>query len=341
MTADGNAGKTLREMAAGYRMSQLVFLAARLGLADLLAAGPRSAVELAEATGTRAAPLYRVLRGMGGIGLFEETPDGRFGLTELSQVLRTDHPDSARDNVLFTASEENTRAWGALEHTLRTGVSGFEHAFGMPRFAHLQAHPEWAGVFQSQMSLQMSHVARAVVAAYDFSGVRLVADIGGGRGTLLAALLGAYPDLRAILFDLPEVVAEAEQRLRQAGVWERCRLVGGDFFESVPSDADLYVLSWILHDWPDNQAARILDVCALHVRQGARLLLIERVLPERADNSAATREALLGDVHMLAVLNGRERTRSEFSALLASAGFALERVITTSSPRAILEAVRQ
>ncbi len=327
-------------MAAAYRASQLVFLAARLGLADLLADGPRTSQELAVATGTLPGPLHRVLRGMSGIGLIAETGEGRFALTELSEALRSDVPGSVRDNVLFTASEENTRAWGALEHTLRTGVSGFEHAFGMPRFTHLQVHPAWAGVFQSQMSLQMTQVARAVVEAYDFSGVTCVADIGGGRGTLLATLLAANPELRGVLLDLPEIVAEADQPLRRAGVRDRCRLIPGDFFHAIPSDADLYVLSWILHDWPDPDARRILDTCAAHVAPGTRVLLIERVLPERADNSPATREALFGDVHMLAVLNGRERTRSEFEALLGESGFKLERVVGTASPRAILEATR-
>jgi hypothetical protein len=341
MPADRTAAMKLREMAAGYRASQLVLLAARLGLADVLADGPRSVEELAGATGTLAQPLRRVLRAMGAIGLLEETEDGRFRLTELSEALRGDHPESARDSVLFTASEENTRAWAALEYTLRSGLSGFEHAFGMPRFEHLQAHPDWASVFQSQMSLQMAQVARAVVKAYDFSGVGVVADVGGGRGTLVAALLRAYAGLRAVLMDLPEVVVEAEALLRTLGVAERCTCVGGDFFASIPRGADVYVLSWILHDWPDDRAADILRVCAEGLTPGARLLVIERVLPERVDDSAATREALFGDVHMLAVLNGRERTQSEFACLLRNAGFALANVIPTTSPRWILEAVRQ
>ena len=330
----------IREMAAAYRVSQLVYLAARLRLADLLVDGPRSSEELAAATGTLAGPLHRVLRGMSGIGLIAETDDGCFSSTSLSDALRSDVAGSARDSVLFTASEENTRAWAALEHTLRNGVSGFEHAFGMPRFEHLQAQPEWAGVFQTQMSVQMAHVARAVVAAYDFSGLARVADIGGGRGTFLGTLLAAYPHLRGVLLDLPAIVAEAREPLRQAGVLDRCTLVAGDFFQAIPSDADLYVLSWILHDWPDPQALRILETCAAQLPRGTRLLLIERVLPERADNSAVSREALFGDVHMLAVLNGRERTRSEFAALLGASGFTLERVIDTASPRAILEATR-
>ena len=335
-----SAAVTLREMAAAYRTSQLLFLAVRLGLPDLLSDGPRTPDHLAQATGTHPGPLRRVLRGMACIGLVEEMPDGRFGSTELADHLRTDHPSAVRDNVSFTASEENTLAWAALERTLRTGVAGFEHAFGMPRFRYLQLHPEWATVFQKQMSLQVAQVARAVVAAYDFSGVSSVADIGGGRGTLLAAILASQPHVRGTLFDLPEVVADAELTLRQAGVRDRCSVVGGDFFEAIPQGADLYLLSWILHDWPDEDAARILARCARHLHPGTRLLVIERLLPAHADRSAATREALLGDVHMLAVLTGRERTQAEFAALLASAGFRLERVIPTSSPRAILEAVR-
>ena len=335
-----DARARLREMAAAYRASQLVFLTARLRLADHLASGPRSPEELADATGTQRDPLRRVLRGMASLGLLEEAPDGRFNLTALSEPLRSDHPASLRQDVLFTAARENTLAWASLEQTLFTGVSGFEHAFGMPRFEYLQAHPEWAAIFQSQMSLQMVQVARAVVAAYDFAGLGTVADVGGGHGTLLAAILDAYPGLNGILFDLPEVVAGAEEPLRLAGVLSRCRMVGGDFFQSVPDDADLYLLSWIVHDWPDEQAARILATCATHLRPGTRLLLIEGLQPQRAEDTAATREALLSDLHMLAVLTGRNRTRSEFEALLQAAGFRLERVIPTASPRAILEAVR-
>ncbi len=328
-------------MAGGYRASQLVLLAVRLKVADHLAHGPRSADDLATLTGTLRDPLSRVLRGMAGLGLLEETDDGRFQLTELAQPLRADHPQSVAPSVLFTASQENTRAWAELEHTLHNGVSGFELAFGMQRFEYLRAHPEWSSIFQSQMTLQMQQVARAVVAAYDFSGAHTIADLGGGHGHLLATILGAYAHLRGVLFDVPQVVAAAEEPLRRAGVLERCRLEGGDFFQVVPGDADLYLLSWILHDWPDDQARRILRTCSTCVRPGARLLLIERVLPERAEPSASVRDALLGDVHMLAVLSGRERTQREFANLLDGSGFSLERVLPTDSPRMILEAVRR
>src|SRR5579864_9016976 len=194
-------------MAAGYRASQLVLLAVRLHVADHLANGPRSVDDLAAMTGTLRDPLHRVLRGMAVLGLLEESVDGCFQLTDLAQPLRTDHPQSVAPSVLFTASQENTRAWGELEHTLRTGISGFEHAFGMARFSYLRTHPEWATIFQSQMTLQMQQVARAVVAAYDFSGADSVADIGGGHGLLLASILHANPNLRGVLFDVPEVVA--------------------------------------------------------------------------------------------------------------------------------------
>jgi hypothetical protein len=328
-------------MAGGYRASQLVLLAVRLQIAEHLAAGPRFADDLAALTGTLRDPLTRVLRGMAGLGLLEEAVDGRSQLTELAQPLRRDHPQSVASNVLFTASQENTRAWSELEHTLRTGESGFEHAFGMPRFEHLREHPEWATIFQSQMTFQMRQVARAVVAAYDFSGAHTIVDVGGGHGHLLATILEVHASLRGVLFDVPEVVAAAREPLRQACVLDRCRLEGGDFFEAIPGDADLYVLSWILHDWPDDQAKRILDTCGSCMRPGTRLLLVERVLPERAESSPLTRDALLGDVHMLAVLSGRERTQREFASLLNDGGFSLQRAISTDSPRTILEAVRR
>ena len=340
MQAPLSAAARLRDMAAGYRASQLVLLAVRLHVADHLANGPRSVDDLAALTGTLRDPLHRVLRGMAGLGLLEEPVAGYFQLTDLAQPLRRDHPESVASSVLFTASIENTRAWAELEHTLRTGVSGFEHAFGMPRFPYLQAHPEWATIFQLQMTLQMQQVARAVVAAYDFGGADTVADIGGGYGHLLATILHAHPNLRGVLFDVPEVVAAAEEPLRRAGVLERCRLEGGDFFQAVPGDADLYLLSWILHDWPDDHALRVLRTCSTCIPPGARVLLIERVLPERAESAAVVREALLGDVHMLAVLSGRERTQSELEGLLNESGFSLERVLPTDSPRTILEAVR-
>jgi hypothetical protein len=211
----------------------------------------------------------------------------------------------------------------------------------MPRFSYLQAHPDWATIFQSQMTVQMQQVARAVLAAYDFSDADTIADIGGGNGLLLATVLGAHPHLRGVLFDLPEIVAAAGSPLRQAGVLDRCRLEGGDFFRAVPDDADLYMLSWILHDWPDDQALQILRTCSACIRSGSRVLLIERVLPERAEPTTPEREAFLGDVHMLAVLGGRERTERELATLLNESGFSLERVIPTDSPRTILEAVRR
>jgi hypothetical protein len=327
-------------MAGGYRASQLVLLAVRLKVADYLASGPQSADDLAAMTGTLRDPLRRVLRGMAGLGLLEELDDGRFQLTELAQPLRTDHPQSVAPSVLFTASQENTRAWAELEHTLHAGVSGFEHAFGMPRFEYLRTHPEWANIFQSQMTLQMQQVARAVVAAYDFSSARTIVDLGGGHGHLLATILEAHTSLRGVLFDVPEVVTAAEESLRRAGVLDRCRLEGGDFFQAVPGDADLYLLSWILHDWPDDHAKRILRTCSTCIRPGSRILLIERVLPERAGPGGSVRDGLLGDVHMLAVLSGRERTQREFANLLDESGFSLQRVLPTDSPRAILEAVR-
>lgn len=340
MSTSFNAAARLREMAGGYRASQMVLLAVRLKLADHLADGARSADDLAAVTGVLRDPLYRVLRGMAGLGLLEQAVDGRFQLTDLAQPLRTDHPESVVSSVLFTGSIENTRAWAELEHTLHTGVSGFEHAFGMPRFEYLRAHPEQMAIFQSQMTFQMQQVARAVVAAYDFSSARTVADLGGGRGHLLATILAAHANLRGVLFDIPETVAVAEESLRRAGILERCRLEGGDFFQSVPSDADLYILSWILHDWSDDQVMRILRNCSRSIRPGSRLLVIERVLPERAEPSDPVRGAFLGDIHMLALLTGRERTLSEFTDLLTASGFHLERVIPTDSPRTILEAYK-
>lgn len=301
----------------GYLATQLMFLAVDLRIAELLAGGPRTAASLADEAQVDPDALYRVLRGLAAYGVLDEQDGGRFGLTETGQLLREGVPGSFRGLVL-ARGELYYGAFGRLRDAMRTGQNAFELRYGRRFFDYLTERPDVTAAFQTSMTDRSTQEAAAVAACYDFGGVRRLVDVGGGRGVLLGAILAAYPELDGVLFDQPEVVAGALDTL-PAG----CRTVGGDFFEEVPAGADCYLLSRVIHDWGDDEAARILTSCRKAVPQDGKVLLVEAVLPERAvDQPAAVRM----DLHMLAMFSGRERTEAEYSALLAAAGLRLDRV---------------
>lgn len=301
----------------GYQRTQLLYAAAVLGLADLLVAGPRSVAELAVATETDAPSLARLLRALAAHGLFTERADGQFALNPLAALLQTNTPGSLRAMVLAEGGDLYP-LWGALLHSVRTGETAFEHLHGMTNWEYRTHHPEVNARFNAYMGDLARQKVAAVLANYRFPDEGVVVDVGGGDGTLLIALLGRYPGLRGILFDLPHVVVAAG--LEAAGVAARCAVLGGDFFTAVPAGGDYYILAAVLHDWGDARAADILRQCHRAMTPTATLLLIERVLPD--DNSSPV--GRLRDMHML-VLNagGRERTASEWRAVLADGGFTL------------------
>ena len=298
----------LLRMTNAYQVSQAIHVAATLGIADLLEDGPKSADELAEATGTHAPTLYRLLRALASVGVFAEQSDSRFGSTTLADYLRTDAPGSLRAWARLIGQPHFWASWGHLLHSVRTGEPAFPDLHGTNVWEHRAAHPEDSAIFDAAMTGLSAPVAEAVAQSYDFSRIGVLADVGGGEGGLLAAILAANPTLRGVLFDLPHVVATAGALLERAGVANRCEIVGGSFFETVPEGADAYLLKSIIHDWDDAAAIEILRTCRAPMADTARLLVVEPVIrpgnePDRAKFS---------DLNMLVMLGGRERTADDF-----------------------------
>lgn len=325
----------LGRMISGYAVSQLLYVAAQLHLADLLKDGPLAIEELANRSETLAAPLKRVMRALAVVGLFKENEDKQFELTALGQYLRTDVPGSLAAMARFT--EDSYLAWGHLLHTVKTGETSFSHCFGMHRYQYLKRHPEAAVRFNAAMASLSSQLAAAVVSAFDFSQFKSVVDVGGGQGILLQAILQAHPTLRAILFDTSAVIEAGEGRLREAGIAERCQTVAGDFFESVPEGGDVYLLSHVIHNWDDDDCKRILENCRKAMNPNGRLLLIEMIVPAEFAPTFSAYPIAMTDLQMLVMTGGRERTESEFTALLATAGFQVERIIPTPALESVIE----
>jgi hypothetical protein len=324
----------LVQLIFGKCIAMAISVVAKLRIADLLADGPKSVADLAAQTKTHAPSLFRVLRALAAVGVFAEQADGRFALTPMGEYLRTGVKGSLRGIADYCGSDWSWRAWGNLLESVRTGRTAFDAIFGEQAFDYLAKHPDESAVFNEGMTGFSSSIAPAVAEAYDFSAFKTVADVGGGHGILLTTILQAYPAVKGIVFDSPHVVAGAEETIRKAGLAERCRTVGGDFFQSVPGGCDAYLMKHIIHDWPDDKAATILRNCRKGVNAGGKLLLVEVVL---APGNAADLGKVI-DLEMLVIASGRERTEAEYRQLLAGAGWKLTRVIPTKSPTQIVEA---
>lgn len=305
----------------GFRASAMVRAVALLRIPDLLAAGARSAGELAAETGVQPGPLQRILRGLCALGVFEETGSGTFALTAVGERFR-DVPGSLRTLAIMLPAESEA-TFRELEHTLRTGEPAYEKVHGLSRWQHIASDAGLADAFQRAMTSTSELVGPHLARAFDFRDRGTVVDVGGGRGALLAQVLLANPGLRGVVLDLPAALNGAEEYLSGLGVADRCELVAGDFFEAVPAQGGAYLLKFILHDWPDAECERILGRCREAMPASAALLIVERVLPERA--STAALRTFMADVQMLVALGGRERTEEEYRELLGGAGFGLER----------------
>jgi hypothetical protein len=312
----------------GYLSTQLLYVAARLGVADVLAAGPRTAAEVAAEVGADPDALSRVLRGLAMDEVVTELGDNRFALAASGQLLRTGVPGSLRDPVLVRGELYFAAAAGLLD-AVRAGGTAFEYVYGRRFFAHLDTDIGHEAAFAASMAGRSEYEAADVVATYDFGGLRQLVDVGGGSGVLVTAILRATPGLRATLLDRQQVLDPARDRLAAVGLSDRCTVVAGDFFEAVPAGADAYVLSRILHDWNDEDAIRVLGACRRAMIAGGRLLVVDAILPELARDGPA---AIRMDLHMLMLLGSRERTEAEFRTLLATAGFTVDRVLRTTSP---------
>lgn len=313
--------------------TQALHVAARLGIADELKTGPRPIVDLSAALGVQPDALDRLMRMLASIGVVSAGEGGSYQVTPLGETLQTDGPNSVRDWALYIGALAPWTAWGHLYESVKTGTPGFVLAHGMPTYDFLESHPELAACFNRWMSRQSDQQNAAIVDAYDFSRFQVIADIGGGQGSTLAAILVRHPSLRGILFDKPSVVAEAPP-LDASAVRIRCDVVGGNMLEAVPGDADLYMVKRVLMICSDADAARVLKNCVAHVRSGGKVLVVEMVmLPVGEPTPATTFDLLM----LLANKGGRIRTEAEFRALFAEAGLKLDRAIPTRSPNVLLE----
>jgi len=334
-TADGRVPALLEMIGASW-VSQALCVAAELGIADRLAGGPSDIADLARVLNCEQATLYRFLRALAGLGLCAETEDGRFALTPLAEPLRADAADSLRAWALWWGRYQ-WQAWGHLADSVRTGESARHLLTGWSGYELHAADPEAAAVFDRAMVELTRLVAAEVREAYDFSAVRRLVDVGGGYGELLCAILPNYPAMRAVLFDLPRVVEGAANNLAAAGVADRCELVCGDFFESVPEGADLYVLKSVLHNWEDGACLRLLGNCRVAMSTESGLLLIERVMPSRMTATPAARIAARNDLNMMVGPGGRERTQGEFESLLRASGLRATRFTPTPMGFCLIE----
>jgi len=322
-------------LSEGVAISTALSLAAELGIADLLADGPRSNDQLAQATATHAPSLYRVLRLLCGVGVFTGVETRCFALTPLGECLRTGVPGSMRSWVRMTGLRAWHHTYAEALHSVRTGEPVFKRATGSEFFDYFAAHPEEGEIFNGAMNDFGQVVSAAVVKAYDFGGIASIVDVGGGHGTLIAAILKYCPQMRGVLYELPHVAEGARQAIGEAGLADRCEIVGGDFFQSVPAGCDAYILRWIVHDWDHDRALTILRNCRKAIRETGRLLLVETIISPGDD----LHPGKLLDFVMLTGLGGQERTEAEYAELLREAGFRLNRIVPTDSHMSVVEAV--
>ncbi|MDO3639560.1 methyltransferase [Mycolicibacterium arseniciresistens] len=332
-TVPGNIA--MLELATGAWTTAALYTAAKLGIPDQLASGPAHANDVAKRIGAHPESVYRLMRALAGKGVLTQRRDGRFALTRVGDALRSDSDGSLRDMVLFIGHPMRWEDWGNLEHSVRTGQTATEMLRGMPVWDFLAVNPEFAEVFNRAMTATSGLTDEAALSCYDFTGSKLVVDVGGGHGALLSTILRSAPDARGVLFDQPSVVENAGPTLAAAGVAERTTTAGGSFMESVPDGGDVYVMKNIIHDWYDDDAVRILRTIRTSIADGGRLLLLEMVLPERPSSFIG----LMLDLEMLVTAGGKERTRAEYANLLARSGFRLQRVVDTVTPLSIIEAV--
>jgi hypothetical protein len=319
----------------GRIFSHCVSVAAELGVADHVGATPTPVDRIAAATGANADALYRMMRALVTAGVFAESEGRAFAHTPASSLLRTDAPGSLRSMARMLNRPPSRGAWGAFEHAIRTGESAFEKAHGKPTFDYFGQHLDEGRIFDEAMGGFTTAVGRAVAKAYDFSDVKHLVDVGGSQGVLLEAVLDAFPQVRATLFDLPHVIDGARPRLAAGAHAGRIELAPGSFLDAVPAGADAYIMKSILHDWPDDVCVTILSKCREAMAPGGRVLVVEGVVT----NAPQATYLKLLDLQMLVMTSGgRERTEAEYAALFTRAGLRLARMVPTESPMGVIEA---
>jgi len=339
-TERGEAAWAMHRLLAGGWVAQIIYTAAELGLADHFGEGAQDVASLASATATHPRSLSRLLRALAAVGVVHETDDRRYTLTSLGATLRTDQPGSMRALALYILGDEMVRTWRALPHTIRTGDIGFRHALGTDSLSYLATHPEFATLFNAAMLSFTQGVNAEIGAHYPFGNFGWIVDVGGGIGTLLLPILDRHPEMRGTIFELPRVAAQARERIAAAGLAARCDAVDGDARVTVPVGADAYLMKSVLHGRTDDEAEAILRNCRHAMPAHAKLLIIERLIPEEIDpDDARARENLLSDINMIVTsAGGRERTEADYRAPLVEAGLRLTRVMPTPGTSAIIEA---
>jgi SAM-dependent methyltransferase len=330
--------RSLLKVVTGSWMTQATYVAAELRIADLLADGPRAVEDLAAATGTHAPSLRRLLRALVTIGVCRERGDGAFEITAMGSLLGTNVPGSLRSWAIWWGVHMWS-AWGHLLYSVKTGESARKLFIGTDAFEQLERNPQMAEAFNQGLADLTRLTCEGVVQAYDFSGLKRIVDVGGGYGELLACILRASPAASGVLFELPHAIEGGRRRIEQEGLGHRCEFVVGSFFERVPSGADAYVLKNIVHDWDDDHSRLILENCLRAMAEDGRLLLVEEVLPDRMEASAAHRAIAQSDLNVLVALGGKERTKAEFRDLLDSAGFRMTQVLPVEATLSVIEAV--
>lgn len=328
----------LQQMITGSLVTQSIYVAAKLGIADLLKDGAKSTDELAKSTQVDSASLYRVLRALSSIGIFAEVGNKSFQLTPLAEYLRSDIPGSLQAMaIMFGGENWHWQPWGNILYSVKTGKPAFDDVFQMPVIPFLSQNPDAAAIFHACMS-SFSSIANASVAfSYDFSSIKTLVDVGGGHGSLLASILKTYPKLKGIVYDLPQVVVGTKQYLKTVQLEERCSVIGGNFFDEVPKGADACIMKHIIHDWDDESTIKILKNCHRVLPEKGKLLVLENII------SGANKPSFgkFADLEMLVMTSGgRERTASEFKELFAAASFKLTNIIPTKSSISIIEGVK-
>jgi hypothetical protein len=326
----------LPQMILGGLMQKSIYVAAKLGIADLIAKKPQTAEELAAENGTHAPSLYRVLRFLAMAGVFAENAERKFELTPIAELLRSDTPNSMRDYAIMMGEDWIWQAYGELMHSVKTGGIAHDKVQGMSSFEYYAQNEEKGEIFNRAMTNLSLLTAPAIVEAYDFSGINKLVDVAGGHGLLLAAILKANPHLQGVLFDLPFVIENAGELLESEGVAARTEKVSGDFFESVPAGADAYLMKHIIHDWDDQSSIKILQNIHRAMNDDGKVLIVEMVVAEGNEPSPA--KGL--DLVMLTIEGGKERTEAEYIKLLEASGFRLTKIIPTKSPMSVIEAER-
>lgn len=324
----------LFQMILGGWVAQAIHVAAKLGIADLLKEKPQTCEYLADKTNCDGPTLQRLLRALASVGVFTEVAEGVYGQSSLSQLLESDRPDSLRDSAIMYGEEWHRHAWSHLLYSVQTGKPAFPHLYGINLFDYLAQNEQATQIFSAAMTSIAGSLNPLIAKCYDFSAYQRLVDVGGGHGSLLAAILRAHPQLSGVVFDQPLVVEGAKRYLEAQGLANRSKVVAGSFFDTIPTGADLYLLKFIIHDWPDETALAILRNCRKAMRPGNKLLIIEQVLSPGREAARAK----WTDLEMLVMVGGKERTEQEFRQLLTAAGFVWERLIAVQGGISIIEA---